>query len=447
MILLSSKYHRRTLRGSLPRIAILPTAIAALQRFKKLQWINPSVLKDRQQQKLRQIITYASANVPFYQGLFREKRIDPSSIKTSEDLTKLPIVTRKDLLKNFRKMFVPGLSGRGDLLTSSGSSGPAVSCYVDQVTIHESIATLLLFNLWASWLPGMTTLQIMRTRPERISQQVYWRLMRTSFLNSLDIRNSTAKSFANLIASANPSLIISYPSLLGMIARHTDSPPPSLRGVVVGSETVTPNVARDIERGFARRVFNRYGLSEFGGVLMQDCVLHQGLHLNSELAVVEVLDSNDEQVGESERGRLVITGLRNFVMPLIRYDVGDIGIVGGECACARGFPVISDIVGRTSDIVVAKNGDEISSFLLLNAIHYYEYFPEFIREFQFVEMSPGKLGLRIVPTKRFLENRTRNAAYIEQRLEHSLPILEFKVQARDELQRARSGKQNLVVRE
>ena len=61
-------------------------------------------------------------------------------------------------------------------------------------------------------------------------------------------------------------------------------------------------------------------------------------------------------------------------------------------------------------------------------------------------MSPGRLGLRIVPTKRFLEDQTRNAAYLEQRLQRTLPILEFKVQVRDELRRARSGKQNLVVR-
>lgn len=72
MIPLRSEYHRRTLGGSLPRIAILPTAIATLQRFKRLQWLNPSILKDRQQQKLRQIVTYASTNVPFYQRLFHK---------------------------------------------------------------------------------------------------------------------------------------------------------------------------------------------------------------------------------------------------------------------------------------------------------------------------------------------------------------------------------------
>jgi len=446
MSLLSDRHQWLRLRHRLTRLSTLPRTLAALQKFGRLQWNSRNMLKHRQEQKLRQITAYASTNVPFYRRLLREQHVNPSSIRSLEDLAKLPTITRRDLYRNFREMSAPGLSGRGELVTSSGSSGPAVSCYIDQITISESIATSVLFNLWASWLPGMTTLQIMRARPENISQQVYWRLMRTKFLNSLDIRNSTAKSFAKVIASSDPSLIISYPSVLGMIARNMDATPPSVRGIIVGSETITPNVARDIEESFARRAFNRYGLSEFGGVLMQDCDLHQGLHLNSELAVVEVLDSDGERVAENERGRLVITGLRNFVMPLIRYDAGDIGVAGGECACGRGFPVVSDVVGRTSDVVRGKNGDEISSFLLLNALHYYGFFAEFIAEFQFVDKAPGKVGLRIVPTQRFLDNPTKNGAYIEGRLERTLPILDFEVEIRDELRREESGKQNLVVR-
>ncbi len=414
-----------------------------------LQWTSQSVLRRMQQRRLAQAIRYASTNVPFYRRIFRERQIYPSAIKTPEDLNRLPIMTRRDVVNNFPEMVVTGLIGqRSALVASSGSSGPPVSCYIDQMTVHETIATILLFDLWASWLPGMSMIQIMRQRPLAIGQRVFWKvLMRSSFLDSLQITNSTASSFANLIASSRPSLIVSYPSVLGMIARNTKEPPSSVRGIVVGSETMTPNVANDIERGFSRRAFNRYGLSEFGGALMQDCALHQGLHLNPELAVVEVVDSHGEQVAEGERGRLIITALRNFVMPLIRYEVGDVGIQGGQCACGRGFPVISGVVGRTSDIVVGKDGDEVSAFLLLNALHYYDYFPELIREFQFVDKGRGLVTLRIVPTERFLENPARNGEHVESRLHSTLPMLDFSVEATGELRREASGKQSLVIRE
>jgi phenylacetate-CoA ligase len=433
----------------LTAISILPAALGTLQRLEKLQWKNLTSLRSMQERRMRQMIGYASANVPFYRRLFHEQHIGPNAIRTPEDLPRLPTISRRDVVRNFRDMSVPSLSGgRSELVGSSGSSGPPVYCRIDQMTIHESIATILLFNLWASWLPGTPIVQIMRQRPLRISQRIFWQvLMRSSFLDSLQITNSTASSYADLIASSRPSLIVSYPSVLGMIARNTKEPPSSVRGIVVGSETMTPNVANDIEKGFSRRAFNRYGLSEFGGALMQDCCLHQGLHLNPELAVVEVVDTHGEQVTEGERGRLVITALRNFVMPLIRYEVGDVGIQGGQCACGRGFPVISGVVGRTSDLVVGKDGDEVSAFLLLNALHYYDYFPELIREFQFVDRGRGLVTLRIVPSEHFLENQARNGEHIESRLHSTLPMLEFTVEATDELRREASGKQSLVIRE
>ena len=433
----------------LTAISILPAALATLQRLERLQWKSPTFLRNMQEQRMRQMIAYASAGVPFYRRLFREEQMDPNAIRTREDLSKLPTLSRRDVVRNQQDMSVPGLIGeRSELVASSGSSGPPVYCHVDQMTAHESIATILLFNLWASWVPGTPMVQIMRQRPLRIAQRIFWQvLMRSSFLDSLQITNSTASSFADLIASSRPSLIVSYPSVLGMIARNTKEPLSSVRGIVVGSETMTPNVANDIEKGFSRRGFNRYGLSEFGGALMQDCGLHQGLHLNPELAVVEVVDSHGEQVAEGERGRLVITALRNFVMPLIRYEVGDVGIQGGQCACGRGFPVISGVVGRTSDIVVGNDGDEVSAFLLLNALHYYDYFPELIREFQFVDKGRGLVTLRIVPTERFLENQAHNVEHVESRLHSTLPMLDFSVEATGELRREASGKQSLVIRE
>jgi phenylacetate-CoA ligase len=437
------------MRSLLTRISTLPATLMALRKLEQLQWNSARTLENRQRRKLRRIVLYAAANVPFYRRMLRDRHIDPNSIRSSEDLVRLPIITRRDLVRNFRELQVSRLTRQSaELIVSSGSSGPPVSCYVDQRTIHETIATMLLFNLWASWLPGMPTLQIMRTRPHSISQRLFWGLlMRTRFLNSLEIRNSTAKLFAHAVVSANPSLIVSYPSVLDMIARNMDTPPSSVKGVVVGSETVTSNAASRIERSFQRRLFNRYGVSEVGGALMQDCELHQGLHLNTELAVAEVLDSNNQPVGESEQGRVVITGLRNFVMPLIRYDVGDIGIAGGQCACGRGFPVIRNIVGRTSEIVEGKNGEEISSFLLLNALHYHGYFAEFLKEFQFVDIGHGSVGLRIVPTEDFLKDPVHHAARIKEKLQQVLPMLQFEVQTRDELERKPSGKQNLIVRE
>jgi phenylacetate-CoA ligase len=429
--------------------SVFPAATVTLLRLSRMQWNGRDFLLQRQNECLRRIIAYCAKQVPFYKRLFNKHRIQPSSVSSASDLTKIPIMDKNTVLSNLSEICVPSLvPPRGKLVTSSGTSGPPVSFYLDRISINQSVATMLLFDSWASWLPGRKVMHIRRKRRMTLSQRLFWNVfMRARIVNSLEIKNSNARQFANEICDADPSLLVSYPSVLAMIAREAQERPPSLRGIVVGSETATPNYKHDIEKGYGLRVYNRYGCYEFGGALMQDCELHDGLHANTELAVVEVVDSNGEQVSEGEQGRLVITGLQNWVMPLIRYDIEDLAIAGLECACGRGLPTIKNVLGRTSETIAGKDGDRISSFSLLSALISERYFAALAKEFQFVDLGPGKIGLRIVPTEKYLENPPANADRIRKRLQEYLPILDFHIEVRDELPREKSGKQSLVAKQ
>jgi phenylacetate-CoA ligase len=118
------------------------------------------------------------------------------------------------------------------------------------------------------------------------------------------------------------------------------------------------------------------------------------MHLCAENAYVEFLSPSGQPARDGEIGELIVTGLNNFSMPLIRYSIGDVGVAGGAaaCPCGRGLPLLASVEGRTSDIIVLPNGKLVHG----------EYFTHLfygrngLRQFQVLQTSPGVLKVSLV---------------------------------------------------
>ena len=112
-----------------------------------------------------------------------------------------------------------------------------------------------------------------------------------------------------------------------------------------------------IQRAFSCPVYNRYGCREFGAIA-HECHTREGLHINSDRLILEILDTNYKTCPPNEIGEIVITDLDNYGMPLIRYQVGDRGAHAGYmCSCGRGLPLLHSIDGRILDVIRAPNGN------------------------------------------------------------------------------------------
>jgi len=98
-----------------------------------------------------------------------------------------------------------------------------------------------------------------------------------------------------------------------------------------------------------------YSDEEVSHIAMQ-CPKHEYYHVQSESLLVEVLDDNNRPCAPGQVGRVVITTLHNFAMPLIRYTNEDYAEVGEPCPCWRGLPVIKRILGRRRNMVVGPDG-------------------------------------------------------------------------------------------
>jgi len=89
-----------------------------------------------------------------------------------------------------------------------------------------------------------------------------------------------------------------------------------------------------------------------GGCMAWECSEYAGYHMNMDQVVIEFVDENGVNVKAGQRGRVIITNLHSFAMPIIRYDLGDFAIpIYEECRCGRGGYLMKAVEGRCDDFI------------------------------------------------------------------------------------------------
>jgi phenylacetate-CoA ligase len=126
--------------------------------------------------------------------------------------------------------------------------------------------------------------------------------------------------------------------------------------VLTVAEYLPSEVRRLAEETFGSRVVDVFSSSEAGVIGIQ-CPLTGQYHIQSELVLVEVLNTEGEPCRPGEMGELVVTPLYNYAMPVIRYRSGDYAIQGEPCPCGRSLPTLKAIVGRKEHMLLHPDGE------------------------------------------------------------------------------------------
>ncbi|MCH9661097.1 MAG: phenylacetate--CoA ligase family protein [Bacteroidetes bacterium] len=130
---------------------------------------------------------------------------------------------------------------------------------------------------------------------------------------------------------------------------------PSLSSCLVTSEMLFESDKRLLETTFGIPIINEYGASELG--LIGFTNTQDEFVVNSEGLFVEILDDNDQVVPHGTAGRIVITSLYNKAHPMIRYDIGDTGILAPESTDKK--PLLQKLIGRTNDVAILPSGKTV----------------------------------------------------------------------------------------
>ena len=107
--------------------------------------------------------------------------------------------------------------------------------------------------------------------------------------------------------------------------------------------------------------FNFYVSTEFGEVA-SECGAHEGLHVHADQLIIECQDDNGQTREAGQPGAVIVTSLYSFVMPFIRYRLGDIcTFIERQCSCGSTFPLISAPLGRQDDVLRLPSGKILST--------------------------------------------------------------------------------------
>jgi phenylacetate-CoA ligase len=180
---------------------------------------------------------------------------------------------------------------------------------------------------------------------------------RTGPIATLNIGADIGRQLDWLLAQ-RPMYLQTRPSnLRAMVTRSRElgTVPAHLRAITLQSEMLPGDLRALVRETWGTPLLDTYSCGEFGTLALQ-CPLHEHYHVQSESVHLEVLRDDGSACAPGDVGRVVVTALHNFAMPLIRYDLGDYAQVGEPCACGRGLPVLTRIAGRVRNLARDPNG-------------------------------------------------------------------------------------------
>jgi phenylacetate-CoA ligase len=168
---------------------------------------------------------------------------------------------------------------------------------------------------------------------------------------------------AMLLRDFGAHVLVSTPSYALVIAQaledagvHPTTTPLELG--LFGGEPWTEGLRTQIDRALGIKAVNFYGLSEMcgPGVAVECISARDGLHVNEDHFIVEVIDPESERpVAPGTTGELVFTTLTKEALPLIRYRTGDLGAITlGACRCGRTTARLIRLGGRRDDMMIIR---------------------------------------------------------------------------------------------
>lgn len=402
-----------------------------LRLLREAESWSPEKIKDFQQQRLRQLITYAAKEVPFYRDWFQDHHLDPATI----ELNQLPIVDKGIMRQEGIMRFTAELFPAKERIPSrsSGSTGEPFSFYTSKLS--EAVNTAAKLRTWyqAGYHLGDRYMKVANGARHGKLKRLQDRINNCLYVPFYSVDDNILASILELIEKRRPLFIRSYPIPLYLLAQYRNNHPDTYHHRpkhVFTTGSTLPNVYRDeIERAFGCDVIDSYSCE--GTPNTYETPAHNGYHISEYYGIIEVLDEDNRPVSDGI-GRVVSTDLWNLAHPFIRYDTQDLVEVNGGR--------VQRIMGRECDAFVHANG---TLFTVHNFSHFFLYDTHAVDTYQILKHKDGSITFRLVVNKSYtpdVENTIIN--YWQQQL--GVPV---DVKIVDEIPLMNNNKRLTIVEE
>ena len=377
-------------------------------KIKKFEKYSTEQIEQYQVRKLKKLLLNSSREISYYRDLFWNIGFDPNNFSSLDDLKKIPILDKSTIRDNYAKL-ISGKRIKGSIkLSTSGTSGKRLFVYTspDQWAIEQAA-------IWRHWnIAGYKLrdkIAIIRSYSPRKDEKYYKfnKLKNWLYISPYHLDENYLYDIFDLLKKWKPKFLRGYPSSIYLLARYALKHKiqiNSLKGILTASEKLTSDYRETIESAFKVKIFDHYGQAEITA-MFHEWDDHKGFNNLDYYGHVELVKTDNENIY-----KLIATNLHNYVMPLIRYDTGDLVKIDlinkNQSKC--NFLKVSEIIGRTHDYLINADGG------LMPSINFYTYFSnikEIIR-FQFI-IKEDNIELKLMIDKDARKNDVINAVSLE----------------------------------
>jgi phenylacetate-CoA ligase len=363
----------------------------AYRGLMRTQWLSRDELRGLQLERLSRVLEHAYRYSPFHRDRLGAAGWTPGSVATFELLRDLPVLERNDLQDRLDEVATVSRFKfeRLDTVTSSSTTtGRPIESYNSGPASDSKGAARLRTNRWAGHRPGekicffggATIPPGRRPLPER----AWYALKGRKTVPHWDVSDDALDRAEREIRAFRPKLLMCYPSTSTQLTMRLRERGIRLAvpAVLFSGEAVTDQSRQLAREVLGARVFETYGCVELGDCA-STCPDCREIHVQDENVILET---------EPGTGDLLATDLTNLATPLLRYRVGDRGLVSEEqAACGRGLGTLKRIEGRIMDLIELRDGRRISLFTFLVL---FRHFPQ-VRGYQAWQTAAGELQLLV----------------------------------------------------
>ena len=408
------------------------------------QWENSDYWNRYQIRQLDRVLTLARQHTDQYADL-PETDFD-SDKPIHRQLSEIPFL-HEDTLRESPRSLVTDESRvkRAITLSTSGTTGTPKQTHHTASSQSKYWAAIERFwrrggCVYGDRRASFTGNKIVPTDRER---GPYGRIDHTNnrlMLSSYHLGDQTVDQYLDLIDEFGPKFIDGYPSAIRFCAQRALDTERDIRipACFPTAEMLREEDREIIEEGFSTQVYNQYGSTESAG-LVTECP-NGNMHVNPEIGIVEVVNDEGEPVADDELGEIVLTGLTNELMPLIKYRIGD--LARGQptydtCNCGWSMPVIEEIIGRQDEVIVTKDGRRVPMLS-------YNVFKNKtgVEESQIIQEDYTTIRVKVTPNEQF---GSEDKKEIVDSIVTRVGDVDVSVEIVDQIERTASGKFRSVV--
>jgi len=375
--------------------------------------------KNRRKEHLTKVLNHAINTTPFYKNAVSSSRFED-----------FPVINKNTVLDNFDDFkSVTFINSKNTQVSTNGSTGTPFKLFHDKNKRNRHNADNLYFAEKGGYELG-DRLYLLRAIHKK-DPKALLRFFKQNF-KAYGILNYTDNDIEKLLnafkSGSSEKCIVCFASMCEIIVHYLDSNKVEpmdkpVKSIVTDGDALSKTTKDKMEAYFKIPVYARYGNMECGVMAQQGPPNGYQYNLNLASYYFELLDLKEDKPAKlGEMGRIVVTDLFNYCMPLIRYDTGDLA------RFARGNDVSSALVfdrieGRVVDIIWDTKGRVVSPYLIYTKMQeYYE-----LKQFQFAQTESDKYVFRLNPWDTFTKEHqlvSESKAYLGEDAHISIEYVE-----------------------